>query len=136
MALAFVIQSYRVRGFTVVQRLVDIQFEALENEFDGVDGNTVSRGEHVPEIERFIRVLKERYRCYFAMVPFPKLPTVMVQELVLTVTFYINIFQWEGGLDHRLSPCNIVQHKHVNFNLHFKTKFVSLMITKSNFILY
>lgn len=56
-----VLRAYAVRGFHVRAIHVDIQFKAiLDRENLPVLTNVVSRGEHVPEIERYIRVVKER----------------------------------------------------------------------------
>ena len=49
--IAGVIQSYKIREFTVVCLLVDIQFKALEDCFKNVTVNVVSRAEHVTDIE-------------------------------------------------------------------------------------
>ena len=77
-----VLSIYRIRGFNVIMIHVDIQFKGLKDRNQlGVTFNVVSKGEHVPEMERFNRVIKERARCHYAMLPFDVLP---VGCLVLT----------------------------------------------------
>ena len=75
---------------------VDIQFKAIrDRERVGAITNVVSHAEHVPEIERLIRVLKERARCYFAMLSeagIDTLPRTIVIHLMITVNFYMNEF--------------------------------------------
>ena len=58
---------------------MDGQFEPMRTLLAGVGVtlNTVSRGEHVPEIERYIRTLKERCRASFPNPPFKALPRRM-----------------------------------------------------------
>ena len=60
MILAYVYGRYIVLGAEVF---------GLGKLLGDVTTSVVSRGEHVQEIERFNRVLKERARCYFAMLP-------------------------------------------------------------------
>jgi hypothetical protein len=56
-----IIKMYAVRGFHVKFILVDIQFKVIKDiGILTVIVNVVGRGEHVPAIERFIRVIKER----------------------------------------------------------------------------
>ena len=73
---------------------VDLQFKAIKDQGNIEEAiiNIVSRDEHVEDIERFIRVLKERARCYWAMLPFAKIPKRMVVHIMLTVSFYVNAF--------------------------------------------
>jgi hypothetical protein len=47
-----------------------------------IELNCVSADEHVPEIERHIRTVKERCRCVYNTLPFKKLPNRIVTELV------------------------------------------------------
>jgi len=89
---------------------VDIQFESVRNSKNvQVRVNVVSKGEHVPDIERYIRVVKERCRCYFAMLPFKTLPRLAILHLLRTVVLYINAFVWQRGISPVLSPFNIVE---------------------------
>ena len=77
---------------------MDIQFKEIrDRDRVGAMTNVVSRAEHVPEIERFVRVLKERARCYFAMLleaEIDTLPRTRIIHLMITVNFYINEFVW------------------------------------------
>ena len=115
-----VIRSYTVRGFNVVLVHVDIQFKAMKDRgLLGIGVNVVSREEHVPDIECLIRVIKERARCYYAMLPFDTLPRTMVIHLLVTVVFYINAFVWRDGVSQFLPPITIVEGLALDFNKHF-----------------
>ena len=118
-----VMKEYQYRGFAIRLLLVDKQFEGLEHRFVGVTVNTVSRDEHVPEVERLTRTIKERCRCYFALIPFKKIPHRMAIELVNTCIFYINAFPWISGPKKTLSPFTIVQGRHLNYHKHFRVIF-------------
>merc|ERR1712157_208035 len=99
MGILSVFSLYSTGGFNVVMIHVDNQFKVLKDRKKlGVAVNVVGRGEHVPEIERVNRVIKERCRCYFAMVPFKSLPRIMVIHLMMTVVFYLNAFVWQPGV--------------------------------------
>ena len=117
--------TYSSRGFCIKVLHVDIQFKAIKdrNNLIGVRVNVVSRGEHVPEIERFIRVVKERARCYFAMLPVKKIPNIMVIHMIITVVFYINAFVWRQGVSQFLTPMTIVEGVLLDYNLHFSVIF-------------
>jgi hypothetical protein len=56
--------------------LVDGAFEHLRGDLAtlNITLNTSSNDEHIPEIERFIRTLKERTRCIYNSLPFQRFP--------------------------------------------------------------
>ena len=56
--LSTVLKLYRHRGFRVTDILAGPEFEALRGSFPML--NTCGAGEHVPEIERYIRTIKDR----------------------------------------------------------------------------
>eukprot|EP00978_Attheya_sp_CCMP212_P049346 scaffold651883_cov181-Attheya_sp.AAC.1 len=63
---------------------MDGQFEPLRVDLAELQMNlnTVSRDEHVPEIERYIRTTKERVRCIYNTLPFKKMPPRLLIEMV------------------------------------------------------
>ena len=77
-----------MRGFKIAVIEVDMKFKALRDQnLIGVPINVVARDEHVPKIERWHRVIKERARCYCAMLPYENLPRMMVIHLMKTAVF-------------------------------------------------
>ena len=58
----------------------------------GVTVNVVSKAEYVKPIERFHCLLEERERYSYAILPFLLLPKIIVAHLIVTVSYYINIF--------------------------------------------
>ena len=49
--------------------------------------NIVSRGEHVPEVERYIRTIKERVRSGYNHLPFTWIPHLLLVGLVYNSVF-------------------------------------------------
>jgi hypothetical protein len=119
-----IIRLYAVRGFHVKYILVDIQFKAIKDRglLDAIV-NVVGKGEHAPMIERFIRVIKERCRCYYAMLPFDNIPRIVIIHLLKTVMFYINAFVWKKGVSPFLSPMTILEGVVLDYNHHFQVIF-------------
>jgi hypothetical protein len=119
-----IIRLYSVRGFHVKHVLVDIQFKSIKDrgKLEAVV-NVVGKGEHAPMIERFIRVIKERCRCYFAMSPFEDIPRIMIIHMLVSVMFYVNAFIWKKGVSPFLSPMTILEGVVLDYNLHFQVIF-------------
>jgi hypothetical protein len=123
-ALPGVIRSYALRGFVVKHVLVNMQFEGLRDRMcDSVMINIVSKDEHVPEMERFIRVIKERTRATHAMLLFTRIPKKMLVATVTTNVFYINAFPWPQGVSQELSPYTIIEGVILDYDLHFQVIF-------------
>ena len=128
-----VIKSYGIRGFHIATIHVDLQFKAIKDRNQlSLRTNVCSREEHVPEIERYIRVIKERARCYFAMllrIEINTIPRGMVMQLMRTVVFYINCFVWRKGVSQVLSPITIVEGLKVDYHKHFHVIFGEYLMT-------
>jgi len=116
---------YRKRGFILTTMLMDGQFEGITGDLAalGVTVNTVARGEHVPEAERYIRTIKERARCVYNTMPFNKIPGRMVAELIYYCVFWLNTFPAHDGISDTLSPRSIVTGSNIDFNKHCKLEF-------------
>ena len=66
---------------------MDGQFDGLRGDLAtlGITLNTASNDEHVPEIECHIRTLKERVRRAYTMLPFQRIPTRFIIDILLCV---------------------------------------------------
>lgn len=102
--------AYSSRGFIFNRAMGDNEFETLKPGLAdmGVTLNVVSRGEHVPEIERHIRTIKERCRAIYNTLPFTRMPARMLSELVYNVTFWLNAFPALDGISTTISPRELV----------------------------
>ena len=120
-------QTYAKRGFQVSILLMDGQFD--KNNLDGeiaafgITLNVVAADEHVPEIERHIRTMKERARSVINMLPFERYPARMIIELVSFCGFWLNSFPAVGGISDVLSPRAIILGSAINYATHCKLEF-------------
>ena len=123
--LKMIKRIYDQRGFKITQINSDGQFESLRGDLAAmqIHLNVASNDEHVPEIERHIRTIKERTRCSYNMLPFKNLPPQLVVEMVSSSTFWWNSFPPEGGVSATLSPRAIVTGLDVDYIKHCQLDF-------------
>ena len=112
-----VVDIYKKRGFQVETILMDCEFECLRADLLGLNItlNTTANDEHSPVIERFIRTLKDGVRSVYTVLPFKKIPTLMLTDLVYNIIFWKNAFPHKENVDNRLSPRSIVTGMHLDF---------------------
>jgi hypothetical protein len=116
---------YHKRGFRVSTFLMGRQFDVIRGDLAkmNITLNTIARGEHVPEVERHIRTIKERVRCVYTTLPFTKIPKRMLVELVYFSVFWLNSFPARDGVSTTLSPRAIVHGTNIDFAKHAKFEF-------------
>ena len=97
-------QVYLQRGFQIRNAFMDGQFEPLRGNLAelGILLNTASNDEHVPEIERQIRTVKERTRAIYCTLPFNKMPRRLIIEMVLLAQ---HVSQKRGHIKNPKSSC-------------------------------
>jgi hypothetical protein len=82
---------YALRSFKVTRAHVDNEFEPMRGDLQelGMTLNVaVSADDHVPEVERYIRTVKERRTsCVYNTVSFKRMPTTMVIDMVRASVF-------------------------------------------------
>jgi hypothetical protein len=124
-ALKNVKRLYAQRGFRVRYGHVDNEFEPMRGDLldIGIQLNVVSNDEHVPEIERYIRTIKERARCVYNTVPFKRMPPRMVMEIVHASVFWLNMFPASDGVSDVLSPRGIIVGLKLDYNKHCQLEF-------------
>jgi hypothetical protein len=124
-SIKLVTQTYATRGFLVTRMMVDGQFEPLCGELAGlgIAVNCVSRDEHVPEIERHIRTLKERTRCIHNQLPFEKMPARITIEMVYSSNFWLNMFPPADGVSKTMSPRAIIAGGELDYLKHCRLEF-------------
>ena len=96
---------------------MDGQFEHLRGDMSDlkVTLNTVANAEHVPDVERYIRTLKERTRCVYNTLPFTRLPKRMVIEMVYASAFWLNSIPPHDGVSKAMSPRTIITGQRIDF---------------------
>ena len=123
--IAAVCSLYRHRGFNVRFIHADGQFESMRGGFaeNNLHLNTAAPDEHVPEIERFIRTIKERVRSTWNILPFQQFPNIMIIYMVYSAIFWINTVPPADGISTSMSPRTIVSGLTVDYNIHCKVDF-------------
>ena len=94
---------YSRRGFQITRVHGDPEFEPLRDALP-MHLECCNEDEHVPEIERHIRTIKERARCAVANCPFRFWPRQLVINLVQSVVFWLNVFPPANGVHAVLGP--------------------------------
>jgi hypothetical protein len=119
-AIKGICNVYAIRGFTITLVLGDNEFETLRGELaqHQIQLNTAAPDEHVPEIERFNRTIKDRCRAIYSTLPFKKIPHMMMAHMVYFSIFWINSFPAKGGLSSHVSPRTIITGLTIDCNTH------------------
>jgi Reverse transcriptase (RNA-dependent DNA polymerase) len=99
---------YRSRGFRPVAIHADGEFHAVQTAFPDVRFSICAVDDHVPEIERAIRTVKECIRTTIHGLPFGRLPRVLVKELAASAIRTLNMLPHPDGVSSTLSPATIV----------------------------
>ena len=120
-----VVSLYRKAGFKVTTTLMDGEFVPLRSGLAelGLRLNETSRDEHVGDIERYIRTVKERMRAIYNTLPFQKIPARLVIEMAKTAVFWLNAFPMAGGASHDLSPRTIITGQQLDYKRHCRFQF-------------
>ena len=80
-------------------------------------------GSHVPEAGRNIRVIKERVRITYLLMPFKQCPWLMTRMMVLNAVMQLNLVPAKGGVSKYFSPHTIMKHQSLDWNKHCRYKF-------------
>jgi hypothetical protein len=120
-----VFRIYATAGFVVQMAMMDVEFEKLRTLLPHVALNTTAAREHVGEIERKIRVVKERARGTFNTLPYKKLPKMMVVELLHFCVMWMNSFPVKSGISKKWSPHELVSRHKLDAKLHCRSPFGS-----------
>ena len=120
-----IIQIYRRNGFAVELALMDGEFAHLHGDLAsmGVTLNDTSHDEHVGDVERFIRTIKERMRAIYNTLPFQKVPARLIVEMGKASVFWLNSIPQKNGLASELSPRTIVTGQKLDFKRHCRFQF-------------
>ena len=102
----------------------DGKSEYLKNLIDSLPGgplvNLDAENEHVPGIERLIRVVKEECRATSHGLPFHKIMKLLTTNIVLNTVNMINLFPTKGGIPDSLRHKTIISGKTLDFQQHLR----------------
>ena len=122
-SLMKVVYGYARGGFVVNLALMDLEFEKIKDELPLVEVNTTAAREHVPEIERRIRTIKERVRSATSDFPFDPIPMMVLIQTVYTIIMWLNAVWSLSGVAGGLSPRELVTGRGVDYNKDCRTDF-------------
>jgi hypothetical protein len=114
---------YARGGFAVQTMMMDMEFEKLVDLLPTVAINTTAAQEHVGEIERKIRVIKERARGTINTLPYLQLPRLMIIELMHFCVMWMNSFPVKSGISKKWSPRELISRHKLDAKLHCKAPF-------------
>lgn len=111
---------YNKRGLKIIMIHADEEFSSLRDELLtlNIDINIAATNEHVPEIERTIRTIKERNRSLVSTMPFVHYPKLFKLALITNAVTWLNMFPHTDGISNILSPRVIVTGVSANFKTH------------------
>jgi hypothetical protein len=118
-ALREVCNAYRRRGFIFTTIHGDNEFVQLQSCLDEM----AAKGDHVPEIERRIRVIKERCRALRHSLPFNKIPLIITMYMVSHAMRMLNFFPQKTGVSETMSPKTIVSGSRLDCKRHLALPF-------------
>ena len=116
--------TYARAGFNVHTILMDNEFKKIRD-YVNATLNTPAASEHIGEIERRIRVIKERCRGILCTLPYAKIPRVMLIYLLHHVVMWLNNFPVANGISTRFSPREILRHNKLSIKHHCVAPFGS-----------
>jgi hypothetical protein len=96
-SLTKIVRLYARTGF-IIRVVMDQEFDKVEDKIDLVEINTAAAHEHVGEIERFIRTIKEWSRALILDLPFTTLPQQVVIHLVYFAILWLNSLPAADGV--------------------------------------
>jgi hypothetical protein len=102
---------YKARGFKITMTHADEEFTTLRYpllELDNIGLNIAATNEHVTEIERAIRTIKERNRSTVSGLPYKHYPTILKKALVSHAVSLLNMFPHTDGVSAIMSPRTIL----------------------------
>ena len=103
-----IMDMYSQGFFQVGAVLMDNKLKSLHSLIPILANNTTAAKEHVPGVERRIRLIKERGHRILNTLPFKRLPRIVLIELIYHVVLWLNGFPSKFGVSQTLSPREIV----------------------------
>jgi hypothetical protein len=87
-----VINLYKTRGFTITRVEGDREFSCIRNDFLPTPVNIADADDHVAEVERSIRTIKERTRCLIQGLPFKRISQAIMRAAIENANKGLNQF--------------------------------------------
>ena len=108
-------------SYNVEVLLTDMEFDPVPAKIPHVyTVNTVAAREHVVEIEREIRLVKERKQATLNTLTLRAVPKQVIIKLVYLTALWINTFSEKKGISKMYSPREIISVQKLDFKLHLQ----------------
>jgi hypothetical protein len=104
---------------------MDNEFAKVRDHVPHAILNTSAASEHVGEIERKIRVIKEHSRGIICTLPYAHIPHQMLLHLLHHIVMWLNNFPVSGGVSDHFSPREIILRNRLDYSHHCKALFGS-----------
>ena len=121
-----VFSLYKSREVPVKYLVTDRQFLPIKDTLlreDDIRLNETSANEHVGDVERNVRVLKERFRAAKAVLPFKALPKLMKIANMKLEAFWLNLFPRKGCISAYYGPRLLLMGEMADFQRICKVPF-------------
>lgn len=99
---------YETQGFNVPDIHADKEFACITLDMLPTRLNIVDADDHVHEVERSIRTIKERIRCTIHGLPFRRIPKTLVRAITENSVKMLNQFPSRNGVSNHISPLTIM----------------------------
>ena len=103
-----VIKLYETRGFGITRVEADHKFNCITNDTLPIPLNVAAAEDHVAEVERSIRTIKEHTRCTVQGLPFKRIPKTIMRAIIQGTHRGLNQFPAQNGVSDTLSPLAIM----------------------------
>ena len=103
-SLQDVIRMYVSRGFRLGAVEGDNEFACMKTDLMPVNLNITAKDDHVPEVERSIRTVKERHRVCLHGLPYKRIPAIMIIAAVTRANASLNQLP---RVDSKVMPKNV-----------------------------
>ena len=107
-AIKHFINQFSMRGITITAIHGDNEFEKIKTLMAPIPVECCGREEHVPDIERAVRTVKERSRCTTTSLPYKKLPGIMIDANIQDKITWLNQFPPTDYLSDSIGPSGMI----------------------------
>jgi hypothetical protein len=119
--LVSVTKLYRRRGFHIRTVLADGEFAPLADTLPELTFNLCGADEHIPDIERYIRTIKDRVRSCYNTMPYRHIPKLMLARMAANAVFWLNAIPPTDGVSTTLSPRYIMTGQQLDYTKHVRS---------------
>ena len=102
---------------------VDPDFQFIEENIVSTTINTTGAGDHIPEVDRHIQVIKEQMQAHHANLHFPIFTRRMAIEIAKHIVMFLNATPPMSGLSETYIPHTIMTGKSLDWNKSCKLQF-------------